>query len=317
MEKLSVVVTCYNKQDTILKCLENFLKGNPVKCEVIVVDDGSTDGSSEILNTLSRSGQIKLVKTSRLGPAAARNAGFKEAEGDLILFVDGDCVVEEESLEELLETFRSNSELACVGGDVYSLNSESRIARAIELMQSRVNRPWPFGACVAYRREALERVGGFEESMPVGEDAELYFRVKKLGYQCQVLNPKVKAYTVNPSSISQFLRQRLRWGTGFARLTERHPEAFTPKLKMCFLATGAMLFSPLILLLDPHFYPIPLALFAVNFLWRLVNAVRAVRGRGKALYIPLVALLKFLNVTSYMLGFLGWKLLKAFKGKAS
>jgi cellulose synthase/poly-beta-1,6-N-acetylglucosamine synthase-like glycosyltransferase len=307
---ISVVVSCYNKRDVIGECIRSILNQNYENYELIVVDDGSTDGSMEAIKKFN-SIRMKVMQIKHQGVSAAKNTGIRHARGSIVLFLDGDCILDGKGLRELSKSF-SNPEIGCVGGRLLAINGQSLIAKTVELMQNGVERKWPFGANVAYRREVLEKIGGFDERMEAGEDVDLFLRAVKLGFG-YLFNPNLTAKTFNPPSLSAFFRQRLRWGTGFVHLFEKHRDVLTSKVKRCFALTAALTFSPLLLLVDWRLIWFFTLMFAVNFLRFIPLTVRLYRKADeKTLFLFLmVPILKIANAIAYLLSLIYVKTLKS------
>jgi len=305
---VSVVISCYNKRETIAKSICSILLQEGVSFELIVVDDGSTDGSNSILDAFSTDERVKIVRKDHNGISTTKNIGLANARSDIIYFVDGDCVLDQNSLARLLSCFTS-PRIGCVGGAVRAMNKSSSIANAIELMQNEVERKWPFGANVAYRREALTRTGGFDESVEAGEDVDLFLRVNKMGFDF-AYNPAVVARTVNPESFSSFLNQRFHWGIGFAQLVERHGEVLTTRIKLCFALTLLTLCSPILALLDAKMILLFSGLLALCVGRFLPSTVRIAKRTGDRGGIMLLPILRFLNGVAYLAGWFRWKVCK-------
>jgi len=304
MPKISVVVSCYNKSETIRDCVTSVLQQDIGEFETIVVDDGSTDGSLQILTDLAFENSLKLVAGEHRGISSTKNRGFASSNGEIVLFLDGDCVLEKGSLEELTKSFDGGA-VDCVGGEVRAVNSSRSIARAVEIMQNDIERKWPFGANVAYSRKAFLKAGLFDERMTAGEDAELYLRARKLGFK-SIINGKVVARTKNPDNPVSFFCQRLNWGKGFRQLTERHPETFTTKIKLCFLWILVMLLSPLVAMIDIQFtwaFPALAAYNLLRFTPGTIAFYRRTRDRKHCIIIPF---LRFVNALAYFLGWICW-----------
>jgi glycosyltransferase involved in cell wall biosynthesis len=305
---ISVVVTCYNKREIIADCIKSILNQSVQDYELIVVDDGSTDGSYLIINEFRSDSKVKIFKTNHAGISAARNLGVKNALGNILLFLDGDCTLDQNALSELLSSFIETG-ADCVGGELRASNDHNILAKAVELMQNEIERKWPFGANVAYKKEVMEKVGGFDEKMEKGEDVELFLRVKKSGFNC-VINTKVSARTLNPSSFSEFFKQRFRWGTGFAQLTERHRETFTTRIKLCFISTSLVLLSPLFALIDGKLILIFLTLLVLNILRSVPLDVKIARKSKDTFHSLIIPFLRFINRVAYFLGWTYWKTLE-------
>jgi len=302
---VSVVISCYNKRETIAQCIRSVLLQEGVRFELIVVDDGSTDGSNNILDAFSRDERVKIIRKAHSGISPTKNIGLANARSDIIYFVDGDCVLDQDSLATLLSSFTS-PRIGCVGGAVRAINKSNSIAFAIELMQNEVERKWPFGANVAYTKEALTRTGGFDESAEAGEDVDLFLRVSKMGFDFSY-NPAIVARTVNPESFSSFFNQRFHWGIGFAQLAERHKEVLTTRIKLCFSLTLFTLCSPILALLDARMILLFPSFLALSILRFLPSTVRIARRTSDRRGIALLPILRFLNGVAYLAGWFRWK----------
>jgi len=301
-------VTCYNKSNTIADCIQSVLEQDFQDYELIVVDDVSTDGSSEIINRFCSNPKVKMVKAFHEGISAAKNLGIKNSQGKMLLFLDGDTALNGNALSELSSSFIKNK-ASCIGGEVRAMN-DNLLAKCIELTQNDVDRRLPFGTNVAYSRESVkEAAGGFSERMERGEDVDLFLRVEKLEFKCTI-DSNVKAKTMHPDSFSSFFKQRFRWGMGFAQLAERHTEVFTPRIKFCFVFTSFALLSPLLALINEKLILIFPVLLGLDVLRFVPPAVRLSRKTKKKRYSPLITELRFVNSLAYLLGWLYWKTLE-------
>ena len=119
--KLSIIIPMYNTEKYISQCIESVLSIKGIENEVIVVNDGSTDGSLEILKKYEEScSHIKVITQENQGASMARNRGIQECSGDYIYFLDSDDWIETESFEEIIkeleEDHRKNQELDIIVG---------------------------------------------------------------------------------------------------------------------------------------------------------------------------------------------------------
>jgi len=226
---ISVIVPVHNEEETIEKSLNSILNLDYPNYEVIVVNDGSTDGTSPILAKFGN--KIKVISTPGIGPAAARNIASKQARGEYLAFTDGDCLVEKNWLKELLAGFTA-SEVAGVGGDQLSPDDETefgkflnKFMKAIGLLGEYLK---PFSAdlsssvavmetehnpsCnVMYKKEIFFKVGYFLENLWPGEDVELDYRIKKAGFKL-LFNPKAIVYHYRPNKLKKFVRMMYHYG---------------------------------------------------------------------------------------------------------
>ncbi len=188
--RASVVIPVYNGAETIRACVESALKQDfPEGFEVIVVNDGSTDATEEIVKGFGSN--VKLISQANRGPAAARNAGAKAAKGAFVVFMDDDCEAEKDWLAEMLKPFADPGVVGVQGR--YKNGQQELIAQLIQLeieeryeklrQQQFVDHIGTYSA--AYRREVFLAVGGFDEKFPIasGEDIDLSYRLSERGHQ--------------------------------------------------------------------------------------------------------------------------------------
>jgi glycosyltransferase involved in cell wall biosynthesis len=102
---VSIIIPAYNAERTLGECLDGCLAQGYPNTEVIVVDDGSTDGTERV----ARARNVGYIRQENGGPAKARNTGAREAEGEIIAFTDSDCIPEANWIEALIETFDAES----------------------------------------------------------------------------------------------------------------------------------------------------------------------------------------------------------------
>ncbi|WKZ29236.1 MAG: glycosyltransferase family A protein [Patescibacteria group bacterium] len=110
MKSISVIIPCYNHAATVGRCLESVYAQTLPAFEVVVVDDGSTDALDAALKPFL--GKIKLVRQINSGGPAARNRGFRESKGDLVLFCDADIILRPDALEKLTAALDAHPEAA-------------------------------------------------------------------------------------------------------------------------------------------------------------------------------------------------------------
>ena len=187
MVDISVVVPVYNGERTIQKTIEALLSQKAEKSyEVIVVDDGSTDDTPNIIKKYP----VKIITQENAGPAAARNTGWKAASGEIVAFTDSDCVPVPGWIEALSKHFWDPS-VGGVGGTYKTENPGSILATYIaedsRFRQSRLGREiegtGTFSA--AYRKKLLEQIGGFDEiyRRATAEDFDLGYAIQKTGHK--------------------------------------------------------------------------------------------------------------------------------------
>jgi glycosyltransferase involved in cell wall biosynthesis len=187
--QVTVVIPVYNRRAEVEECLRSVTAQRlsaGAAFEVVCVDNGSTDGTRAALERWP----VRVVDCAVRGVAAARNAGLRAARGDVVAMIDSDCVATDGWLERLIEPFADRAVLAA-GGRIEAYHVECGpalwTASYQVLEQERFFRGeylWPpffATANAAFRREVLERVGGFDETLKAGEDADAVWRLLDLG----------------------------------------------------------------------------------------------------------------------------------------
>jgi len=185
---VSVIIPCYNEEETIGGCIESLLAQSYKPLEIIVIDDASTDKTPEIVGRY----QVKFLRfDENKGPAFARNFGFKHAKGDIIVFCEADAFYPPKYIEKLVTPLLKGTD-ASISCPRRVLNKKGLISEYIEKRfyaaceLTKANRRPIMGAW-AFRREVLENVGLFDENLRVGEDRDLVERLKRRGYKIEVV----------------------------------------------------------------------------------------------------------------------------------
>lgn len=185
---VSVVVPTHNRRAALQRLLDSLRRQTyPVlRFEVIVVDDGSTDDTQSFLHAYSLGeAPLRCLRQSNLGPAAARNLGFRAAVGQIIAFIDDDAEADPDWLAKGVQYFASDS-IAGVEGAVIARNDHP--ATPLDHVVQNLNGGSFITCNIFYRRDVLERFGGFDRrfmapGMPyVREDSDLAFTVLEAGY---------------------------------------------------------------------------------------------------------------------------------------
>lgn len=186
---VSVIVPLYNKRRYVARAVQSALQQTVRELELIVVDDGSTDGSIEELARFRGDQRLRIVRQDNAGVSAARNRGVREARAELCAFLDADDIFLPQHLEGLAELARRYPSAGLLGTAYYNAFPDGRhISRTMggerySLLDdyfavSRQRGFLPvFASSIAIRRDMLDRTGGFPEGIAIGEDLEFFARV--------------------------------------------------------------------------------------------------------------------------------------------
>ncbi|MFJ8044338.1 bifunctional polysaccharide deacetylase/glycosyltransferase family 2 protein [Kitasatospora sp. NPDC096147] len=231
-EPVTVLVPAYNEQECIANTL-NSLMASEHPLEVIVVDDGSSDDTSEIVRELALPG-VRLIRQQNAGKPAALNTGLAHASHDLVVMMDGDTVFEPATVRELVQPFADPTVGAVAGNAkvgnrdtligawqhieyVMGFNLDRRMYDVLNIM------PTIPGAIGGFRRSALERVGGMSDDT-LAEDTDVTMALLRDGWRI-VYAEKARAWTEAPASMDQLWSQRYRWSYGTMQAMWKHRHA--------------------------------------------------------------------------------------------
>jgi glycosyltransferase involved in cell wall biosynthesis len=225
---VSIVIPTFNRAGTLGTALRAVKAqiGGPDTREVIVVDNGSTDGTASVVAQHA----VRLVHESRRGPSAARNRGLHEATGDVVVFLDDDAVPTRRWLHELLVPFEDPG-VVIAGGEVRSLpptTGAQRFAASYGLQGGWAQREngfaAPSGGNLAVRRSSALEIGGFDEGLATAEDADFALRLAAR-FPTPVVYRRMAITLHRDRETDEELRaQAINYGTGLAQLYRRYPD---------------------------------------------------------------------------------------------
>ncbi|WP_234759207.1 bifunctional polysaccharide deacetylase/glycosyltransferase family 2 protein [Arthrobacter alkaliphilus] len=228
-EPVTVIVPAYNESAGIEAAVRSIAASNhPV--EIIVVDDGSTDGTADLAEALGLP-NVRVVRKENGGKPSALNAGLGLASHEIVVMVDGDTVFEPDTVRALIQPFADprigaisgNTKIATRGGllgawqhveYVVGFNLDRRLFDIAECM------PTVPGAIGAFRRDALLRVGGVSDDT-LAEDTDLTMSLCRDGWRV-VYQDNARAWTEAPASLGALWKQRYRWCYGTLQAMWKH-----------------------------------------------------------------------------------------------
>jgi cellulose synthase/poly-beta-1,6-N-acetylglucosamine synthase-like glycosyltransferase len=230
---IAVLVPAFNEEAVICKTVRCILSSTIAdRLEVIVIDDGSTDATSEVvIQEFGDDPRVKVIRQDNGGKASALNWGLGCTSAKVIVTIDGDTVLLPDSIERLTARFRDPMVGAAAGnvrvGNQVNLitrfqaleyvTSQNLDRRAFELFNAIGVVP---GAIGAWRREAMIQVGGYARDT-LAEDAELTLAIQRHGWRI-ISEPSARALTEAPETLRAFMKQRYRWMFGTLQVAYKH-----------------------------------------------------------------------------------------------
>jgi glycosyltransferase involved in cell wall biosynthesis len=219
--KVSVIIPAYNAAETIAETIESLLAQTLLSWEAIVVDDGSTDATGEIVRGfVQRDARFRMIAQSNAGESAARNAGISQARYDWLLFLDADDWISPIHLERMTKELLSDPELDAVHCGYARVASDGTLVvdtyqpPSGDMFPTLARRAaFPVHACIV-RKSLVEDVGRFDTSLRTCPDWDLWQRIARTGVRFGAVREVLAFYRMRPGAASldayQLLKDDLR-----------------------------------------------------------------------------------------------------------
>ncbi|MGA7766361.1 MAG: glycosyltransferase [Candidatus Sulfotelmatobacter sp.] len=250
---VSIIIPTFNGASRIGNCLDALLEQTAGRdAEILVVNDGSTDHTAEVVAGYSG---VRLITQSNAGPAAARNRGALEARGTIVLFTDDDCVPMPEWLAAMVEPFNDLDVVGVKG--VYRTRQSRLVARFVQieyedkyrLMADVPHIDFIDTYSAGFRRDRFLEMNGYDTSFPVAcaEDVELSYRMSARGWTMKFV-PAAIVYHTHPDTLGKYLKKKYKFAFWRVLAVRKNPskamkDSHTPQLMKVQL-----LFVPVLLL---------------------------------------------------------------------
>lgn len=268
--ELSVIVPAYNAELTIEKCLSSLTSQRYDKNYEIIVIDSSSDRTEEIIR--KRFKEIRYVKLKKqVFPGQARNIGIDMAEGDIISFIDSDCIAQSEWLYSIRDSFKMGVD--AVGGSVGAANQNNPIALCeymlefsdyLSNMPPRILRTIPM-CNISYRKEIFKRYGLIPD-IRTAQEVVFNWRLFKNGVKIY-FNPKIKVRHIHRDRLLPFIRHQYLLGRGFVesrlatdlpgRILLRYPyKLFLPAIRFVLIIKRLLRWDRKLLLKGMRVFPL-------------------------------------------------------------
>jgi cellulose synthase/poly-beta-1,6-N-acetylglucosamine synthase-like glycosyltransferase len=228
--QVSVVIPAYNEERNIGRCLDALLAaGYPrERLEVLVVDDGSTDATREVVRSYAG---VRLLCEGHRGKVAALNAGVRSAQHEYLLVIDADTLLRPGSVSEIVRPL-ADPRVAAVSGMATVGNPRGLLGwfQRVEYLLNALSResfssvlhlcPGICGALTCYRRRALQQIDGFKADT-AAEDIDVSLELARGGFMV-VAVPGAEGKTLVPETLAGLVRQRVRWMKGWMQCIVKH-----------------------------------------------------------------------------------------------
>jgi len=283
---VSVVIPARNEEKRIGACIDSLRNQTRRPDEIIVVDSGSEDRTGEI----ARLKGARVIRIEPRPPGATRNAGWRRARGEVILFADGDTILSRFWVERMLVHLRRNRAVADVRSVLRPKSFFLKVLQANYKMNYYNYEPF---CAWAYTREMLERTGGFDETLPVSEERELGERLRSIGYDIVFEPQAVQFHTGGPRTLTDAFKRNIRYGRERVKYRKRTGRKNTRFWFVCSLG----LLGVVLLLWNIYYLFLGLAILYVSLFlrhafWRggiKVTKLRYVAGAAVLSFIDNIA----------------------------
>jgi cellulose synthase/poly-beta-1,6-N-acetylglucosamine synthase-like glycosyltransferase len=227
--RISVVVCTYNGSRTIRDCLEGLRQLAYANFEVIIVNDGSSDTTAEIVEQYD----FRLISTENRGLSCARNTGLQAARGEIVAYLDDDAYPDPHWLTYLAATFMRTTHVG-VGGPNLAPASDGPVADCIAnapggpvhvLLSDQEAEHIP-GCNMAFRKVALQAIGGFDPQFRIaGDDVDVCWRLQQQGWTLG-FSPAAMVWHHRRNSVRTYWKQQFNYGKAEAMLERKWPEKY-------------------------------------------------------------------------------------------
>jgi glycosyltransferase involved in cell wall biosynthesis len=240
--RVSVIIPVYNAEKTIVSCLESLHIQSCTPDEVIVIDNCSNDKTVYLVKCfIEHEGvsNIILCSENKKGQAAARNRGINLSNGDIIAFIDSDCIARKDWVEQIKNTFIKDPNLDIVGGKFFSYQPNSLVSKFLSMFwapdmskvkEIQVAKKTDFFLDkyvhifnAAFKKDVLLKLKGFDEEMfPSGEDMDIWMRALEIDAKIIAWNPNIIIHHIHRDTIKGLTKQAFIYGESLAHFSKKH-----------------------------------------------------------------------------------------------
>ena len=236
MTKVSILLPLFNDELFIRKAISSILSNTYQEYEIIVINDGSTDSSLEIINSI-KDNRIKVFNKSNSGLIETLNYGLKKCKNEIIMRMDGDDEIDKEKISIQLSSF-SNSKSILLGTGGSIIDNMSKCKRLVNVPEDNISilkkmrkmQPSIIHASIMFYKDAILKSGSYDEKFSVAEDYELFYRLSRLG---ELSNINIPLYKIrkNQENVSVTKSRTQLLNTMIARKLYFNPKTFKVETK--------------------------------------------------------------------------------------
>lgn len=302
-KEISVIVPTYNRANQLGACLDCLLNQSldKNKYEIIIVNDGSNDATLKVIEAYQNNnpGIFIYVEQPNRGAAAARNRGAKIAKGDILYFLDDDCLVRNNVLSNIINEFKTFGEKVCMGG--FNVGGKQNIiGHTVNLLccsqsknyKYRYNVEYLSSSSLCVKRSSFLEEGGFDENIGMGEDTEWSYRMRLEGYKI-LKTPKIIAcHQHSRNTLRKMMMQTFEWGskTDYEILI-KYKSLLEKDTSMEFRSKFIFRVGKTLLSLPPttSFLLLCLMFLPLTFVYTVFSCARVIRFKKEIIFLsPLV-----------------------------
>lgn len=279
MPLISFIIPVYNRPQEIDELLESVSHQSFKDFEIVIVEDGSTLSSQDIIEHWKSSLSIRYILQENTGPGPARNTGARDASGDWLIFLDSDCLLPENYASEVASQLK-NASFDCFGGPDRAHEDFNATQKAIGHAMSsplttggirggnkKLDKFYPRSFNLGVKTEIFHKIKGFS-NMRFGEDLDFSMRLIEAGHQTTLL-PDAWVWHKRRNTFRSFFKQVFNSGIARINLESRHPGT----TKMVHLLPSLFTIGYPILLILAFFHPLFLILFSLPLLTFFLDAL--------------------------------------------
>ena len=223
MEKVSVIIPCYNSGETIEQTVKSVEKQTWSNIDLIIVNDGSDDGYT--LNVLSKLTNARIFHQKNSGLSSARNKGLANAKGNYVFFLDADDWIEIDAISKMMEFMKFSNSSIIFSDTILEGESKGLRKKNYNFFEQLFINHIPY--CFLIEKKIFEKVGNYDEEMKVGyEDWEFNIRLARAGFFPKRIKQPLFHYRVSKSGMLNSISKNYHFET-FDYIKNKHLEIYT------------------------------------------------------------------------------------------